>query len=140
MSNKNILEQLVDAIRGTRKSEGNPYHDARGRFASGNGGKSAYGPIGGKHGRSARDANKSPEVRSLAKQWDADRRKYQAIADKTGAERKELTKKMKPLTGTEPAFAPLLKKYNIADKKWRIAQDKLGKMPFRPTWAPSDVE
>ncbi len=35
MSDKNILEQLVDAIRGTRKSEGNPYHDARGRFASG---------------------------------------------------------------------------------------------------------
>ncbi len=38
MSDKNILEQLVDAIKGTRKSEGNPYHDARGRFTSGGGG------------------------------------------------------------------------------------------------------
>ncbi len=115
MSDKNILEKLVDAIRGTRKSEGNPYHDAQGRFTSGGG--AAGNPIitkdfGGK--RVALRDYYSPSMskdamRQELKKVDA---AHTANANKWGA----LRKKMEPLETAD---------YNeFMDKKKMSAGDR----------------
>lgn len=136
MSDKNILKKLVDAIKGIRKSEGNPYHDARGRFASGGGGAGGKGkyqpPTGIPNIRTFAPEKTSPGMQRAQSVHDKKFKAYTQQIDKLQSEHKLLVKKMDAMTGREPSFDKIYKQAETNRKNLTAVANKRLALGYKP--------